>query len=321
MRHVRAILLLMLPLPTLAAASETTVRVEDLGWLTGCWRPLGSNLGSVEQWGDPAGGGMLGFGKTVENGRMVRHEFLMIRTDENGSIEYVASPSGQEPVSFGLVEAEEKRVVFENPEHDYPQRIIYLEREDGVLAARIEGKTQGQFRGIDFPMMRVECVGERDRRASGSSPEPDADDSPRSFSITELGWMEGHWVTDSSGGLTEEIWMAPTGGSMVGSFRWVVPEQMHVLEFLVIEESADGVFLRFKHFDPDYSTWEEDAANTYRLEDVEPGRAVFVNVDWNGRVPQRMIYTRLDSNRLLFRGESPDSDVDPVELWFRLKSR
>ncbi|MGH8854313.1 MAG: hypothetical protein ACREWI_08545 [Telluria sp.] len=45
--------------------------------------------------------------------------------------------------------------MFENPAHDFPQRIIYRRVGDTGLHARIEGKGKG----IDFPMRRTACGG------------------------------------------------------------------------------------------------------------------------------------------------------------------
>jgi hypothetical protein len=48
-------------------------------------------------------------------------------------------------------------VVFENPAHDFPQRIRY--RASGAaLQARIEGTMNGKTRGIDFPYTRTNCT-------------------------------------------------------------------------------------------------------------------------------------------------------------------
>lgn len=136
------------------------------------------------------------------------------------------------------------------------------------------------------------------------------------FSLADLAWMQGHWITRGDDGLAEEIWMAPLDGSMVGSFRWAVPGRMHVLEFLIIEQRNDEVTFRFKHFDRDYRAWEE-SPNAYRLVRVEGNSARFENVAWNGRVPQVIHYLSLASDRLTFRGESPDADGEPLVLEFR----
>ena len=80
-------------------------------------------------------------------------EFLQIR-QEGDDVFYVAKPSGQAEASFKLVRHSDREAVFENPTHDFAQRIIYKLQPDRSLLARIEGKTNGAERGIDFPMKR-----------------------------------------------------------------------------------------------------------------------------------------------------------------------
>ena len=48
-------------------------------------------------------------------------------------------------------------MVFENPKHDFPQRIRYRLKGD-TLHARIEGTINGKERAIDFPYQRASCT-------------------------------------------------------------------------------------------------------------------------------------------------------------------
>jgi hypothetical protein len=105
----------------------------------------------------PSGGTMLGMARTVAKGKTVEYEFIRLHEEENGDILYTAHPSGQAEASFKLIRCEKELAVFENPGHDFPQRIIYRLNADGSLAARIEGRKGGKERGVDFPMKRVTC--------------------------------------------------------------------------------------------------------------------------------------------------------------------
>lgn len=100
---------------------------------------------------------MLGMGRTVANGNVREYEFTQIRQDKDGEIFYVAKPSGQEEGSFKLIKLQNKEAVFENLEHDFPQRVIYRLQADGSLFARVEGTLKGQMRGIDYPYKRAKC--------------------------------------------------------------------------------------------------------------------------------------------------------------------
>ena len=100
---------------------------------------------------------MLGMNRVVSGGRTVAYEFLRISETEDGSLIYVAAPSGQVNNSFALTHIDSVSVTFTDPEHDFPQSISYALLSPDRLLARIEGKTNGQVRGVDFPMTRIDC--------------------------------------------------------------------------------------------------------------------------------------------------------------------
>lgn len=148
--------LILLPLWSILAAESSAI--DRLGWLSGCWTSDGGEPGSGEQWTRPAAGTLFGMSRTVRGGRTVAHEFMHIEATENGSLVFVAAPSGQDSNSFQLVEITEREVTFADPAHDFPQRVIYRLLEPNRLLGRIEGEINGQFRAIDFPMTRERCI-------------------------------------------------------------------------------------------------------------------------------------------------------------------
>jgi len=139
---------------TLAQEKKTTI--ADLAWLAGCWDGSGGGREYLEQWMKPAGQTMLGMCRTVMNGKTVEHEFIQIREQE-GDLFYIAKPSGQAETSFKLIKYNNQEAVFENLQHDFPQRVIYRLEKDGSLAAAIEGMSKGKLKHLDFPMKRVKC--------------------------------------------------------------------------------------------------------------------------------------------------------------------
>ena len=157
-RLAAAIALLSVALAPAAVRAEDA-QLERLSWLAGCWAAEKGEAGSVEHWLPLAGGTMLGIGRTVRNGRTVEHEFMQIRLDAEGRPVFIAQPSRQKEATFVATSIGERAVTFENPAHDFPQRVIYRAVGDSGLAARIEGTRNGASRGIDFPMQRVACEG------------------------------------------------------------------------------------------------------------------------------------------------------------------
>ena len=142
------------PLQAAQAQDEPLAR---LAWLGGCWAAVGAEAGSGEQWLPLAGGTLLGVGRTVRGGRTVDFEFLQIRAAADGRIAYIAQPGGRPPTQFLSTIVNEPEVVFENPQHDFPSRVIYRRGEGGTLRARIEGLRNGTMKEIDFPLQRVVC--------------------------------------------------------------------------------------------------------------------------------------------------------------------
>jgi hypothetical protein len=152
-----AIVALLFAAQVLAAPQQSGTTIDQLGWLAGCWEGSGKGRVVEEHWMKPAGKTMLGVGRTVVGNQTVDYEFVQIKQSEDGGIQYIAKPANQNEASFKLVKSGEREVIFENPLHDFPQRIIYRLESDGSLLARIEGVNNGRQRTIDFPMKRRSC--------------------------------------------------------------------------------------------------------------------------------------------------------------------
>ena len=135
----------VLLLATVAHAGDA----ERLAWLEGRWTGTEDGLEMEEIWSSPAGGALLGMHKDVKAGAMVGFEQFRIAPD-GGKLVYFASPGGAPPTPFTAVELAGRRVVFANPRHDFPRRIVYWLDERGALHARIEGTVKGKPRAKEW---------------------------------------------------------------------------------------------------------------------------------------------------------------------------
>ena len=130
--------------------------LDRLTWLAGCWERRGASSIVEEQWMAPRGGMMLGMGRVVRNGAVVDYETMRIE-QRGDTLVFVANPSGQAEAEFTAAAIDDDGVVFENPDHDFPQRIVYRHAAGDSLHARIEGVSDGAVRGVDFHMGRTRC--------------------------------------------------------------------------------------------------------------------------------------------------------------------
>lgn len=141
-----------------ATRAASTAGADSLGWLSGCWASATAEPGSGEFWTAPAGGTLLGVARTIRQGRTVAHEFMVIRTDADGHTTLQAAPSGQAPASFEMTEIGPNRVVFSNPEHDFPTSIRYQASSKSGLIAAIEGPDGSGTKRIEFAYSRQPCT-------------------------------------------------------------------------------------------------------------------------------------------------------------------
>ncbi len=121
------------------------MQINDLAWLTGSWLCKTENYETGELWQTPKGNLMLGLNRIVSNEGKTAFEFLRIFQQED-EIFYAASPNGKPATYFRLIELTQNKVVFENREHDFPQKITYNLLEGNKLSASIEGETKYEIK-------------------------------------------------------------------------------------------------------------------------------------------------------------------------------
>ena len=116
-------------------------------FMTGSWSSESNGVRMEEHWTSAAGGVMLGMHRDI--GKKTSFEFLRIEQAEDGSLVYHAQPSGRPATPFKLKSISDSKVVFENAEHDFPQRIIYW-RKGERLCARVEGTIGGKLESEEW---------------------------------------------------------------------------------------------------------------------------------------------------------------------------
>ena len=122
--------------------------VSQLGWLSGAWVDRRSDGTWTEDYWTPVRGElMIGAGLTGR-GEAVRHfEHMRISKGADGAITFYGMPKGAAAVAFKMTKQTANEVVFENPAHDYPQRVTYRRDGDSVIAtvSLIDGSKEGRW--------------------------------------------------------------------------------------------------------------------------------------------------------------------------------
>jgi hypothetical protein len=131
-----------------------TPTLADISWLSGDWQSEpGGKTQIDEHWTTVAGASMFGMSRTVAGEKTVEFEYLRIEQRADG-IYYVAHPKARCPgTDFKLTRASATEAVFENPQHDFPKRIIYRKTGADALTASIDGG-EGT-RAMSFPYKRI----------------------------------------------------------------------------------------------------------------------------------------------------------------------
>ena len=105
-------------------------------WLTGVWAQQAAAGAWVEEWWTTARGGMMiGASKTGKGDAVRFYEHMRIE-QRDGGLAFCALPKGQAGACFKAASITANEIVFENAEHDYPQRVRYR-REGNSLYAEI----------------------------------------------------------------------------------------------------------------------------------------------------------------------------------------
>ena len=119
------------------ALASGTASAAEFDWLAGQWCGGSTERNIEEVWLPEAGGALLGMSRTVRGSSTESFEFMRLVPAGKNTGLYV-QPNGVAPTVFAIANHGDGWVVFENPAHDFPNRIEY--RRDGAgLRASIAG--------------------------------------------------------------------------------------------------------------------------------------------------------------------------------------
>jgi CubicO group peptidase (beta-lactamase class C family) len=134
------------------------VTVTDFSWLLGTWKHEATNSTTFESWRKLSDKTLEGESWRVNKAtqQKVFGEALLL-AEMGGEIFYLPKTSDNPmPIAFKLTSSNANEVVFENPKHDFPQKIHYKRNADGSVTAVVSGAMNGQPRQIEFKYTKAQ---------------------------------------------------------------------------------------------------------------------------------------------------------------------
>lgn len=128
--------------------------------------------------------------------------------------------------------------------------------------------------------------------------------------LSVVEWMAGHWRGEAFGGITEEIWAPPMGGSMMFSFRLISDNKVGFYELGHIREVDDTLVYELKHFNDDMTSWEEkEEVQQFKLVKVEEDKVFF----------EGFTFQKVNDNEVIIYAQIGDDKKGPNEVTFKFK--
>ena len=130
-----------------AMAAESPPKPVLPTWMAGCWEQKSGEDWVEECWTGARAGQMMGSSRTGKGETLQFFEHMRITADADGT-SFCALPKGQAGGCFKATKVSASEIVFENPAHDYPQRVRYW-RDGKDLRAEVslkDGSKASQWR-------------------------------------------------------------------------------------------------------------------------------------------------------------------------------
>lgn len=138
--------------------SSTTDKMTDSNWLLGKWTTTLTQGNLEETWKTANDSTYEATSYFIKERDTLHNEAIVLQQlDEN--LIYKATIKGQnndQPILFPLTEATDKSVTFENPKHDYPQKIKYQLVNESTLSVTISGIQAGKPSSESYTLKKTE---------------------------------------------------------------------------------------------------------------------------------------------------------------------
>ena len=131
-------------------------KLEKMNWLIGNWEQKLPEGLLTESWEKQNDSTFLGKSYFIKSKDTIHSERIVL-SQKNESLLYSPTVIGQndeKAVTFKLTSDIENTFIFENPTHDYPQKITYKKINETNLKATISGKQNGKASNESYQMIK-----------------------------------------------------------------------------------------------------------------------------------------------------------------------
>lgn len=154
MRRIFIMVVAVIALHSCGEKDNQASTLDKIGWVLGYWEMVSPEGKVTESWVRTNDSVYSGIGKYTDTAgqTLTTEEISIVLRD--GKLLYIPLVSNQndgEPVIFSEVEFSDTMVVFENKNHDFPQRIVYVKQGEGKMLAYIEGEMNGEPARLEYP--------------------------------------------------------------------------------------------------------------------------------------------------------------------------
>lgn len=139
------------------APVKTYAHMDKANWLIGKWGHTSKEGTLTETWVKTNDSVYKGATYFVVGGKDTVFAETVDLIQENDKLAYIASVPGQnkeKPVRFDMTSISDNTIIFENPAHDYPNKIVYNKIGNDSVFAEIFGVQKGKPATEKFAMKR-----------------------------------------------------------------------------------------------------------------------------------------------------------------------
>lgn len=156
-QKITLILLLLVLVSCKNSASNEKDKIKAARWILGNWENKSTDGNLSETWKKVNDSTFQAQSYFIKEKDTLHFETITLK-QKGEELTYDANVKGQnsdKPITFKLTNSTEKQLVFENPKHDYPKKIIYTQISEDSFIAEISGTLEGKPSSEKFSMKKI----------------------------------------------------------------------------------------------------------------------------------------------------------------------